>query len=320
MLNGEITCCNCKEITYFCPFTSSQPALIRGTLTITNYRLYFHSHQQYKDRSVVLDLPLGLVSRVDRVGVSRKLGNTYGFEVVCKDIRTLKFVLTETETSGHPRRQIFEALLSNAFPLSYASQLFAFKFGEQCGTEDNNGWRVYDPTEELKRMGLPNKQWLISNVNQNYRICDTYPPILGLPARTTLDELHMVAKFRSKGRIPVLSWIHPESRVTITRFRCGLKIALSYLIDDKGKILCPNKTGKVQNDFLRCSQPLVGLNKKRSKARSKEDEQHVQNILDANTLSSKIYIYDARPKVCFSRSSTSCSSNEGKDEMYLAHK
>ena len=95
MLNGEITCCNCKEITYFCPFTSTQPALIRGTLTITNYRLYFHSHQQYKDRSVVLDLPLGLVSRVDRVGVSRKLGNTYGFEVVCKDIRTLKFVLTE---------------------------------------------------------------------------------------------------------------------------------------------------------------------------------------------------------------------------------
>ena len=228
LLNGEVTCCNCKEITYICPFTSTQPALIRGTLTITNYRIYFHSRQQYKDRPVVLDLPLGLVSRVDRVGVSRKLGNTYGFEVVCKDIRTLKFVLTEAETSGHPRRQIIEALESNAFPLSNASQLFAFKFEEQCGTEDNNGWRVYDPTEELKRMGLPNKQWLISNVNQNYRICDTYPTILGLPAKTTLDELHMVAKFRSKGRIPVLSWIHPESRVTITRCRHGLKIMLSY--------------------------------------------------------------------------------------------
>ena len=56
----------------------------------------------------------------------------------------------------------------------------------------------------------------------------------------------------------------------------------------------------------------MGLNKKRSKARSKEDEQHVQNILDANTLSSKIYIYDARPKVsvCFSKTIASCSSNE----------
>ena len=64
-----------------------------------------------------------------------------------------------------------------------------------------------------------------------------------------------------------------------------------------------------QNNFLRCSQPLVGLNKKRSKARSIEDEQHVQNILDANTSSSMIYIYDARPKVCFSKTSTSCSSN-----------
>ena len=78
------------------------------------------------------------------------------------------------------------------------------------------------------------------------------------------------------------------------------------------EIFCPNKAGKEQNDFLRCSQPLVGLNKKRSKARSKEDEQHVQNILDANTSSSIIYIYDARPKVsvCFSKTIASCSSNE----------
>ena len=43
---------------------------------------------------------------------------------------------------------------------------------------------------------------------------------------------------------------------------------------------------------FRCAQPLVGFQK-----RSKEDEQHIKNILDANPSSSKIYIYDARPKV-----------------------
>ena len=37
---------------------------------------------------------------------------------------------------------------------------------------------------------------------------------------------------------------------------------------------------------------MVGFQK-----RSKDDEQHIKNILDANPLSSKIYIYDARPKV-----------------------
>jgi len=75
---------------------------------------------------------------------------------------------------------------------------------------------------------------------------------------TSQEELQEVARFRSKARIPVLSWIHPESLATITR----------------------------------CSQPLVGLNK-----RSREDERHVQNIMDANAQSHRIYIYDARPKV-----------------------
>jgi len=257
MLQGESICCSCQDITFVCPFTSPDLASVRGTLNITNYRLYFFSHHT-KERPVLLDLPLGIVSRVDKVSGARNLGNTYGLEVVCKDIRTLKFVLTEAEEGGHPRRQIFEALVTNAFPLSYASQLFAFKFKEQCGGIGNDGWRVYDQTEELKRMGLPNERWLISDVNQEYQLCDTYPTILGLPARTTLEDLQEVAKFRSRGRIPVLSWIHPETQVTITR----------------------------------CAQPLVGFQK-----RSKDDEQHIKNIMDANPLSSKIYIYDARPKV-----------------------
>ena len=75
---------------------------------------------------------------------------------------------------------------------------------------------------------------------------------------TSQEELQEVARFRSKARIPVLSWIHPESLATITR----------------------------------CAQPLVGLNK-----RSREDERHIQNIMDANAQSHRIYIYDARPKV-----------------------
>ena len=218
LLKGEVIFSSCQDITFLCSYSSPEIASKRGTLVVTNYRLYFYSHQT-KEHPVVLDLPLGFVSRVDKVSgrTWRNHGDTYGLEVICKDIRTLKFVWTESEEGGHPRRQIFEALVTNAFPLSYASQLFAFKFKEQCGSVGNDGWRVYDQTEELKRMGLPNEKWLISNVNHGYQLCDTYPTILGLPAKTTVEELQDVAKFRSRGRIPVLSWIHPESQVTITR-------------------------------------------------------------------------------------------------------
>lgn len=57
----------------------------------------------------------------------------------------------------------------------------------------------------------------------------------------------------------VLSWIHPESQATVTR----------------------------------CSQPMVGVNGKRSK----EDEKYLQAIMDANAQSHKLFIFDARPSV-----------------------
>lgn len=57
----------------------------------------------------------------------------------------------------------------------------------------------------------------------------------------------------------VLSWIHPESQATVTR----------------------------------CSQPMVGVNGKRSK----EDEKYLQAVMDANAQSHKLFIFDARPSV-----------------------
>lgn len=59
--------------------------------------------------------------------------------------------------------------------------------------------------------------WRITKLNDNYEVCDSYPQVLAVPAQATDDEIRAVANFRSRGRIPVLSWIHPESQATITR-------------------------------------------------------------------------------------------------------
>lgn len=45
--------------------------------------------------------------------------------------------------------------------------------------------------------------------------------------------------------------------------------------------------------MTRCSQPMVGVNGKRSK----EDEKYLQAIMDANAQSHKLFIFDARPSV-----------------------
>ena len=65
-------------------------------------------------------------------------------------------------------------------------------------------------------------------------------------------------QFRSKGRIPVLSWLHPIS----------------------GTVLC------------RCSQPRIGL----SQATSSADVRLLLAIAEISTLSNTLQIIDARPR------------------------
>lgn len=80
---------------------------------------------------------------------------------------------------------------------------------------------------------------------------------MAVPRTVTDDELKAVANFRSRNRLPVLSWIHPQSLATITR----------------------------------CSQPLTGVSGKKSP----EDESYINAIMEANPQSHKLTIMDARP-------------------------
>lgn len=59
--------------------------------------------------------------------------------------------------------------------------------------------------------------WKITKINEHYEICDSYPAVWAIPAAATDDDVRAVAAFRSRARIPVLSWIHPESQATICR-------------------------------------------------------------------------------------------------------
>ncbi|XP_060526601.1 myotubularin-related protein 2 [Cylas formicarius] len=246
LLPGEKVTGQARDVTYLCPYHG--PA--RGVLTVTNYKLYFRSGD--KDTSNVINVPLGVVSRIEKVGGQSSRGeNAYGIEIFCKDMRNLRFAHKQ---ENHSRRNVFEKLQMFAFPLSHKLKLFAFEYSEAF---PENGWAIYEPIAELKRMGVNNDMWKITKINEDYRICDSYPAVWAVPAQASDADIETVSNFRSRGRLPVLSWIHPESQATITR----------------------------------CSQPLVGVSGKRCR----EDEHYIQLIMDANAQSHKMFIMDARP-------------------------
>lgn len=244
------------DVTYLDPFQGP----LTGGLYITNYKLYFKttppSDEKTDETTFVLNVPLGAISHVEKIGRSRSKGeNAYGLEVFCKDMRTLRFAHKQ-ETHG--RRGMYDRLQIVAFPVSYGKNVFANCFKADY-TED--GWELYNAERELTRMGVgsENVPWRLTSLNQDFSLCETYPRTLGVPAAASDDDLRAVAQFRSKGRIPVLSWLHPVTHASITR----------------------------------SSQPLLGT----SRRRSKEDEAYLQTILTANRGSKKLFIFDARPRI-----------------------
>uniref|UniRef100_A0A8C9G271 phosphatidylinositol-3,5-bisphosphate 3-phosphatase n=1 Tax=Pavo cristatus TaxID=9049 RepID=A0A8C9G271_PAVCR len=100
-----------KDVIYMCPFNGP----VKGRVYITNYRLYLRSVEN--DPVVVLDVPLGVISRIEKMGGASSRGeNSYGLDITCKDMRNLRFALKQ---EGHSRRDIFEVLTKHAFPQSH---------------------------------------------------------------------------------------------------------------------------------------------------------------------------------------------------------
>ncbi|WFD42519.1 hypothetical protein MPSI1_001164 [Malassezia psittaci] len=94
------------------------------------------------------------------------------------------------------------------------------------------GWSLYNPSVEFKRMGVgsSSKEWRFSSINSDYTLIPTYPALLVEPALTGDSTLVYASKYRSRGRIPTLTYLHWRGHGSITR----------------------------------CSQPLVGLKQNRS--------------------------------------------------------
>jgi myotubularin-related protein 6/7/8 len=78
-------------------------------------------------------------------------------------------------------------------------------------------WFVFDPYKDFERMGLGkmNENWRISTINQTYELIPTYPSLLGVPSKISDNTLRHIAKFRSKGRIPSLSYLHTNKVLLI---------------------------------------------------------------------------------------------------------
>ncbi|KAM5290720.1 phosphatidylinositol-3-phosphate phosphatase MTMR1 isoform 5-T5 [Glossophaga mutica] len=147
-----------KDVMYICPFMGA----VSGMLTVTDFKMYFKNVE--RDPHFILDVPLGVISRVEKIGAQSHGDNSCGIEIVCKDMRNLRLAYKQEEQS---KPGIFENLNKHAFPLSNGQTVFAFNYKEKFPI---NGWKVYDPVAEYKRQVLswihPESQATITRCSQ----------------------------------------------------------------------------------------------------------------------------------------------------------
>ncbi|CAI5723415.1 unnamed protein product [Peronospora effusa] len=99
--------------------------------------------------------------------------------------------------------------------------LFAFKSMEFLTPEDLQGHALYDLYEDFARMGVAlrdgSSAYRVTELNTAFAMCPTYPRQLVVPAAASDSVVGAVASFRSKGRLPICSYVHAQNGAALWR-------------------------------------------------------------------------------------------------------
>ncbi|VBB86645.1 Putative phosphoinositide 3-phosphatase [Podospora comata] len=126
-------------------------------------------------------------------------------------------------TDDKQARDAFEFIRAKTCRLGSVDKLLAFNYSPPSNSLESkiNGWDLYDARAEFRRQGISEKSadlgWRITNINKDYAFSPTYPAVLAVPSKISDNTLKYAANFRSRARIPTLSYIHPVNNCTITR-------------------------------------------------------------------------------------------------------
>lgn len=90
---------------------------------------------------------------------------------------------------------------------------------------------------ELQRQGVHGRRWRFSDINQKYKLAPTYPTTLCVPLEIKDEHLSASAEFRSRGRIPVLTWYSAANDSALMRCAQPLTGAMGRVCEQDEQII-----------------------------------------------------------------------------------
>ncbi|KAL1898817.1 phosphatidylinositol-3-phosphatase ymr1 [Sporothrix stenoceras] len=135
----------------------------------------------------------------------------------CRDFNIVCFSFADSKLA----RDAFEFIRDRTCRLGSIEKLYAFSYVPPRQEKAICGWDVYDARAEFRRQGisekLPDRGWRISHINKDYAFSPTYPSVLVVPSKISDNVLKYAGQFRSRARIPALTYYHPITQCSITR-------------------------------------------------------------------------------------------------------
>ncbi|PWY72411.1 protein phosphatase [Aspergillus heteromorphus CBS 117.55] len=122
-------------------------------------------------------------------------------------------------TSESKARDVYETIKCWTCKVGRIDKLYAFTYRPPPPEQKFNGWDLYNPEKEWARQGVDRASsgWRISRMNSDYGFSDTYPALLPIPAAISDNTLNHAGKYRSRARVPALTYLHPVNNCSITR-------------------------------------------------------------------------------------------------------
>ncbi|XP_044131212.1 myotubularin-related protein 3 isoform X2 [Bufo gargarizans] len=186
-----------------------------AVISLSNYRLNI----KFKESSN--NVPLQLIESVE-------CRDLFQLHLTCKDCKVIRCQFFNFEQVQEWQKRLNAALR----PPSRIEDLFSFAYHAWCmevyASEKEQHGDLCRPGDhvisrfknEVERMGFDmDNAWRISNINEKFRLCSSYPQELIVPAWITDPELESVASFRAWKRIPAVVYRHQNNGAVIAR--CG---------------------------------------------------------------------------------------------------
>ncbi|PKY04252.1 protein phosphatase [Aspergillus campestris IBT 28561] len=133
----------------------------------------------------------------------------------CRDFMFVCFYF-ENETKA---RDVYENIKTRTCKAGRVDKLYAFSYQPPPPEREFNGWELYDPRKEFARQGVGQngRGWRISTINSDYGFSPTYPAVFAVPSTISDNTLNYAGRYRSRARVPVLTYLHPVNNCSITR-------------------------------------------------------------------------------------------------------